>query len=163
MFTRIRSLASRFCRATLRPLFATSPLRRGRGAARGHAGFTLLEIVFAVEVMLLLTIIGYSETWRVREHAKVAACMRYQAVIQRSLWGGFALSGSFPADIAATLAGLPTGVLAKAYKYNPTMALDQYYMRCGHNHSYVGVLFCDSGAYLPPRAIYAMAAARGTL
>jgi prepilin-type N-terminal cleavage/methylation domain-containing protein len=36
-----------------------------------------------------------------------------------------------------------------------------YYLRCNHNHSFLKVLFVDSGAYVPPKAIYDEADARG--
>jgi len=36
-----------------------------------------------------------------------------------------------------------------------------YYLRCNHNHSFLGVLFVDSGAFLPPKAIYNEDDARG--
>jgi len=162
MITRIGNRISTLCSAALRPRFATSLLRSQRGGSRLDAGFTLLEIVFAVEVMLLLALVSLNEMGRVRHHAYVAACMRYQAIIQRSLWADFALDGEFPASLVPTLNGLPRGAQDKLYSYNPTAAFDAYYVRCGHNHSYVGVLFCDSGAYLLPKPIYALAAARGT-
>ena len=100
------------------------------------------------------------------EHARVAACLRYSAVIQRTLWGDFAFAGEFPADLVATLDRLPSGIMAQSYVYAPLGGgagggADQFYMRCEHNHSYVGVLFNDVGAYLPPKPIYALAAARG--
>jgi hypothetical protein len=121
-------------------------------------------MAFACEVMMLLTLISFSETRRVQEHARTAACLRYQAIIARSMWAEFALTGEFPADNVAILNNLPRGALDQIYDYK-TIGLQKgdYYMRCGHNHSYVGVLFVDSGAYFTPRAIYALAAARGTI
>jgi len=46
-------------------------------------------------------------------------------------------------------------------KKNLTEGGAGYYLRCNHNHSFLGVLFVDSGAYLPPKAIYDDADARG--
>jgi len=134
-----------------------------RGGGLSDAGFTLLEIVFAVEVMLLLTLIAYNETSRVKHYALVAACQRYQGIMQRQLWAGFALDGAFPADAVALLNGLPRGALTKTYDYAVTPTFEEYYVRCQHDHAYVGVLFVDSGAYLLPKPIYALAAARGAI
>jgi hypothetical protein len=163
MITRLHQLFARFRSAALRPRFATWLLHDRRGGGVSRAGFTLLEVVFCVEVMLLLTLISYNETSRVKEHAKVAACQRYQGIMQRQLWAGFALDGQFPADLVALLNSLPTGANAKTYDYAVTPAFDQYYLRCQHDHAYVGVLFVDSGAYLLPKPIYALAAARGMI
>jgi hypothetical protein len=131
---------------------------------RGSAGFTLIEIAFACEVMMLLTLIGFNETRRVREHAKVAACLQYQASVQRSLWGDYALDGDFPDNLAEALHRMPDCSLGNDFDYQGGAAngfFDEYYMKCEHDHSYVGVLFIDSGAYLPPKAIYNLATARG--
>jgi prepilin-type N-terminal cleavage/methylation domain-containing protein len=38
-----------------------------------------------------------------------------------------------------------------------------YYLRCNHNHSYIGVVFVDSGAYIPPKPIYDESQARGSI
>jgi len=135
--------------------------RRGGGLA--DAGFTLLEIVFAVEVMLLLTLISYNETSRVKEYARVAACQRYQGIMQRQLWAGYALDGTFPPDAVALLNSLPTGSMEKVYDYAVTPTFEEYYVRCQHDHAHVGVLFVDSGAYLLPKPIYALVAARGAI
>ncbi len=147
------------CRnALLRPAFA-------RHSRIGEAGFTLIEMAFAVEVMMLLTLISFNETRRLREHARVAACLRYQAIIARSMWAEFAFEGMFPADAVATLAALPTGALDQVYQYKPLGGpmRDEYYMRCQHNHSFVAILFIDSGAYFTPKPIFVLAAARGTI
>lgn len=139
---------------------------RGRcgGPALARAGFTLIEIAFAVEVMMLLSLVVFNESRRLKEQALVAACMRYEGVLQRNLWAQFALNGQFPPEINTMLSTMPRGAQDKVYGYKPLGAgSDQFYIRCGHNHSYVGVLFCDTGAYFPPKAIYALAAARGNI
>lgn len=153
-------------------------LRRLRRATRGTvpatgrapwtrrtvAGFTLIEMAFACEVMMLLSLVAFAETRRLENHAKVTACMRYQASIQRSLWASFAFDGAFPAAIGPVLATMPTGAIPKDYDYALVGGMtDQYYLRCKHDHSYVAVLFVDSGAYLPPKPIYVLAAARGAI
>jgi hypothetical protein len=163
MITHIHRVFSRLRSAALRPCFATSLLHDRRGGGISDAGFTLLEIVFAVEVMLLLTLISYNETARVKHYARVAACQRYQGIMQRQFWAGYALDGEFPPDAVTLLNSLPTGAMEKVYEYAVTPAFDQYYLRCQHNHAYVGVLFVDSGAYLLPKPIYALAAARGMI
>ena len=115
---------------------------------------------------MLLTLITFNETRSVKEHALVSACLQYHAIIQRSLWGEYALDGDFPNDLAPTLAKLPPCSLGNDFDYKGGLAagLDSdYYLRCGHNHSYVGVLFVDSGSYLPPKVIYNLASARGTI
>ena len=144
---------------------AKEVLQEGKGQRRRPRGFTLLEVVFAVEVMLLLTLISYNETSRIKQHALVAACLRYQAIIQRSLWADYALDGYFPLTVDPTLNRLPRGAQDKLYVYAPlfvnVVGAEQYYMRCQHNHSFVGVLFIDSGAYITPKPIYVLAAARG--
>jgi hypothetical protein len=130
------------------------------------AGFTLIEMAFACEVIMLLTLIGFNETRRVREHARVAACLQYQASIQRGLWGDYALTGDFPVDEAATLAQMPNCSIGNNFDYKGGIAnglFGEYYLRCSHNHSYVGILFCDSGAYLPPKPVYNLAMARGNI
>jgi len=130
------------------------------------AGFTLIEMAFACEVIMLLTLIGFNETRRVREHARVAACLGYQASVQRALWGDYALTGDFPVDEAATLAQMPDCSIGNDFDYRGGIAeglFGEYYLRCSHNHSYVGVLFCDSGAYLSPKPIYNLAVARGNI
>ncbi len=131
------------------------------GLAR--AGFTLIEMAFVCEVIMLLTLVVFNESRRLKEQALVAACMRYEGVLQRNLWAQFAINGEFPADITAMLASMPRGAQDKLYTYTPIGAgtVENFYIRCGHDHSYVGVLFCDVGAYLTPKPIYAMAAARG--
>ena len=95
----------------------------------------------------------------------MAACLRYQAIIARSMWGDFAFDGMFPVDAVAVLNRLPRGALDKVYLYKPLGGLmrSEYYMQCQHNHSYVAVLFVDSGAYFTPKPIYVLAAARGTI
>lgn len=163
MITATHRALVRFRRAARRLSFATSWLHDRRGGGVSSAGFTLLEIVFAVEVMLLLTLISFNETTRIKEHARVAACQRYQGIMQRQLWAGFALDGVFPADVVALLNSLPTGALAQTYEYAVNPTFDVYYLRCQHDHAYVGVLFVDSGAYLLPKPIYALAAARGAI
>ena len=133
---------------------------------RGTAGFTLIEMAFACEVIMLLSLITFNETRRVKEHALVSACLQYQAIVQRSLWGEYALDGDFPADLAPMLAKLPACSAGNDFDYKGGLAagLDSdYYLRCGHNHSYVGVLFVDSGSYLPPKVIYNLASARGAI
>ncbi len=136
------------------------PSGRGRAA---QAGFTLIEMAFVAEVIMLLTLVVFNESRRLKEQALVAACMRYEGVLQRNLWARFAIDGEFPADITAMLASMPRGAQDKLYTYTPIGApvVESFYIRCGHDHSYVGVLFCDVGAYLTPKPIYAMAAARG--
>jgi hypothetical protein len=133
---------------------------------RNRAGFTLIEIAFACEVMMLLTLIGFNETRRVREYAKVAACMQYQASIQRSLWADFAVDGDFTGDLNTALARLPDCSLGNDFEYTGGGAAGlygEYYLRCNHDHSYVAVLFVDSGSYHAPKAIYNLASARGTI
>jgi hypothetical protein len=142
---------------------ARSFLQNGR---RSRAGFTLIEIAFACEVIMLLTLIGFNETRRVKEHARVAACLQYQASLQRALWGEYALTGDFPDDLAAALAQMPPCSIGNDFDYKGGIVngfFGEYYLRCKHNHAYVGVLFCDSGAYLPPKPIYNLATARGNI
>jgi hypothetical protein len=132
----------------------------------GSAGFTLIEIAFACEVMMLLTLIGFNETRRVREYAKVAACLQYQASLQRSLWGNYALSGDFPDALAPIINQMPACSQGNDFDYKGGVAsglFSEYYLRCGHDHSYVAVLFIDSGSYHPPKAIYNLASARGAI
>jgi hypothetical protein len=132
----------------------------------GTAGFTLIEIAFACEVMMLLTLIGFNETRRVREYAKVAACLQYQASLQRSLWGQYALNGDFPDVLGPTLNQLPECSLGNDFDYKGGLTaglFGEYYLRCGHDHSYVAVLFVDSGSYHSPKAIYNLASARGAI
>lgn len=115
---------------------------------------------------MLLTLIGWNETRRVREHAKVSACMQYHAAVQRSLWGDYALTGEFPDNLAGAINRLPNCSIGNVFDYKGGLAggmSGDYYMRCGHDHSYVGVLFVDSGSYLAPRAIYNLATARGNI
>jgi hypothetical protein len=133
---------------------------------RGTAGFTLIEIAFACEVMMLLTLIGWNETRRVREHAEVSACMQYQAAVQRSLWGDYALSGQFPDALAGAISRMPNCSIGNDFDYKGGLVAgiaEDYYLRCGHDHSYVSVIFVDSGSYLPPKAIYNLATARGDI
>jgi hypothetical protein len=133
---------------------------------RGSAGFTLIEIAFACEVMMLLTLIGFNETRRIGEHAEVAACLQFQASMQRSLWGDYALTGDFPDNLNQALSKMPNCSLGNDFDYKGGLAnafFGEYYLRCDHDHSYVGVLFVDSGAYLPPKAVYNLATARGNL
>lgn len=163
LITRLHRLIARFRSAVLRPRFATRLLQDRRGGALSTAGFTLIEMAFTCEVIMLLTLISYNETSRVKEHARVAACQRYQGIMQRQLWAGFALDGQFPADLVALLNSLPTGALDQTYEYAVTATFEDYYLRCQHDHAYVGVLFVDSGAYLLPKPIYALAAARGAI
>jgi len=142
---------------------ARSVLQSG---GRRVAGFTLIEIAFACEVIMLLTLIGFNETRRVKEHARVAACLQYQSIVQRALWGDYALTGDFPIDGAATLAKMPACSIGDAFDYKGGIAagfFGDYYLRCAHDHSYVGILFVDSGAYLPPKTIYNLATARGNI
>ena len=130
------------------------------------AGFTLIEVAFACEVIMLLTLIGFNETRRVREHAKVAACLNYQAAVQRSLWGDYAFSGDFPDNLDNTLTNIPPCSLGNDFSYKGGLVgglFGEYYLRCNHDHSYVGVLFIDSGSYLAPKAIYNLATARGNI
>jgi hypothetical protein len=140
--------------------------RRLQSGGPRVAGFTLIEIAFACEVIMLLTLIGFNETRRVKEHARVAACLQYQASVQRALWGNYALTGDFPDDAAATLNSMPSCSIGDAFDYKGGIMnglFGEYYLRCAHDHSYVGVLFVDSGAYLPPKAIYNLATARGNI
>ena len=140
--------------------------RRLQSGGPQVAGFTLIEIAFACEVMMLLTLIGFNETRRVKEHARVAACMQYQASLQRALWGEYALTGDFPANAADVFNHMPDCSIGNDFTYKGGIAegfFGEYYLRCSHNHSYVGVLFVDSGAYLPPKAIYNLASARGNI
>jgi hypothetical protein len=133
---------------------------------RSRAGFTLIEIAFACEVIMLLTLIGYNETRRVRHHAMVSACMQYQASVQRSLWGDYALSGDFPNNLGVTLTKLPACSIGNDFSYKGGLVeglFGEYYLRCDHDHSYVGVLFVDSGSYLAPKACYNLATARGNI
>jgi hypothetical protein len=133
---------------------------------RSRTGFTLIEIAFAVEVMMLLTLIGFNETRRIREHARVAACLQYQASVQRALWGDYALTGDFPANLAAALDQMPNCSIGNDFSYKGGMAdgfFGEYYLRCDHDHSYVGILFVDSGAYLSSKPIYNLATARGNV
>lgn len=147
--------------------------RRFKNAVRGlqsglgnEAGYTLIEIAFTCEVLMLLTLVGFNESKRIQEHAKVAACLSYHVAIQRTLWADYALTGDFPDDLAPILAEIPHGRLDAAFDYKGGTAkgmFGDYYIRCKHNHSYVGVLFVDSGSFLPPKAIYNLATARGTV
>jgi hypothetical protein len=142
---------------------AWSGLQSGR---LGTAGFTLIEIAFACEVMMLLTLIGFNETRRVREYAKVAACLHYQAALQRSLWGQYAMTGDFPGALGPIINQMPECSLGNDFDYKGGLAaglFSEYYLRCAHDHSYVAVLFIDSGSYHPPKAIYNLASARGTI
>ncbi|MDH3198030.1 MAG: hypothetical protein OEO21_07300 [Candidatus Krumholzibacteria bacterium] len=158
---RLQHILRRLRRATRGRVLATGRALRTR---RSVAGFTLIEIAFACEVMMLLSLVAFSETRRLENHAKIAACMRYQGSIQRNLWAMFAFDGAFPPDIAPVLATMAVGAIPQTYDYALVgPGADQYYLRCGHDHSYVAVLFVDSGAYLPPKAIYVLAAARGTI
>jgi hypothetical protein len=137
-----------------------------QSSGRRVAGFTLIEIAFACEVIMLLTLIGFNETRRVKEHARVAACLQYQASFQRALWGEYALTGDFPVDEAPVLARMPNCSIGNDFEYKGGIAnglFGEYYLRCGHDHSYVGVLFVDSGAYFPPKPIYNLATARGNV
>jgi len=159
--TRLWHILRRLHRATRGRVSATARAHRPR---RAVAGFTLIEIAFACEVMMLLSLVAFNETRRLENHALVAACMRYQASIQRNLWASFAFDGAFPAAIAPVLATMPAGNLPQTYDYALVgPGADQYYLRCSHDHSYVAVLFVDSGAYLPPKPIYVLAAARGII
>ena len=158
-----RNGARRLARAA--GLFENARPRLQSGRPR-VAGFTLIEIAFACEVMMLLTLIGFNETRRVKEHARVAACLQYQSSVQRGLWGDYALTGDFPMDGAAAIAKMPKCSIGDAFDYKGGLAdgfFGDYYLRCAHNHSYVGILFVDSGAYLPPKAIYNLATARGNI
>ena len=158
-----RRAARRLVRATgflkfARPVLQSGSLRR--------AGFTLIEMAFACEVIMLLTLIGFNETRRIREHARVAACLQYQSSVQRALWGDYALTGDFPPNLAAALDQMPTCSLGDDFSYKGGMAdgfFGEYYLRCDHDHSYVGVLFIDSGAYLSSKPIYNLATARGNI
>lgn len=137
-----------------------------QSSRRGTAGFTLIEIAFAVEVIMLLSLISFNETRSLKEHARVAACLQYHTVLQRTLWGDYALTGDFPAAIGPLLVRLPQCSVGNNFDYKGGLAagLDgDYYLRCSHNHSYVAVLFVDSGSYLPPKAIYNLASARGNI
>jgi hypothetical protein len=133
---------------------------------RSRAGFTLIEIAFACEVMMLLTLIGFNETRRIREHARVAACLQYQSSVQRALWGDYALTGDFPDNLAAALDQMPNCSIGNDFSYKGGVAdgfFGEYYLRCDHDHSYVGILFVDSGAYLSSKPIYNLATARGNI
>ena len=115
---------------------------------------------------MLLTLIGFNETRRVKEHARVAACLQYQASVQRALWGEYALTGDFPDNLAAAMNHMPDCSIGNDFDYKGGIAeglFGEYYLRCAHNHAYVGVLFVDSGAYLPPKPIYNLATARGNV
>jgi hypothetical protein len=114
--------------------------------------------------MMLLTLIGFNESRRVQDHARVAACLSYQVALQRTLWGDYAMTGDFPNNINAILAMMPPSSIPADFSYagGPGGPLaGDYYIRCNHDHSYVGVLFVDSGSFLPPKAIYNLAMARG--
>lgn len=159
------------CRIGVRRLARAAGLYKNarpnlQSGSRRVAGFTLIEIAFACEVIMLLTLIGFNETRRVKEHARVAACLQYQASVQRALWGDYALTGDFPVDGAATIATMPKCSIGDAFDYKGGIVdgfFGDYYLRCAHDHSYVGILFVDSGAYLPPKAIYNLATARGNI
>lgn len=143
--------------------FARPALQSG---FRSRAGFTLIEMAFACEVIMLLTLIGFNETRRVKEHARVAACLQYQSSVQRTLWGDYALTGDFPDNVAAALDQMPNCSIGNDFSYKGGTAsgfFGDYYLRCDHDHSYVGVLFIDSGAYLVSKPIYNLATARGII
>lgn len=130
------------------------------------AGFTLIEMAFACEVIMLLSLITFNETRSVKEHARVAACLQYHSVVQRSLWGEYAVAGDFPNALGPLLAKLPPCSIGNDFDYKGGLGggmSGDYYLRCTHNHSYVGVLFVDSGSYLPPKVVYNLASARGTI
>ncbi len=133
---------------------------------RGNAGFTLIEIAFACEVMMLLTLIGFNESRRVQEHARVAACLSYHVALQRTLWGDYAITGDFPNNIDPILVKMPSSSIEADFSYvgGPGSPLaGDYYLRCNHDHSYVAVLFVDSGSFLPPKPIYNLGLARGVV
>lgn len=115
---------------------------------------------------MLLSLISFNETRSLKEHAKVAACLQYHVVVQRALWGDYALNGEFPDALGPVLARLPQCSIGNDFAYKGGLAgglSGDYYLRCQHDHSYVAVLFVDSGSYLPPKAIYNLASARGNI
>lgn len=115
---------------------------------------------------MLLTLIGYNESHRMQQHARVAACLSYQAALQRTLWGEYALVGEFPNNINPVLATMPSTAVPVDFSYAGGLGggtSGDYYLRCNHDHSYVAVLFVDSGSLLPPKAIYHLGSARGNI
>ncbi len=132
-----------------------------QNATLARAGFTLIELVFVVQVLGFLVLIMINETRNTKEHAMVRACMGFQVAMQRQLWSDYALTGLFPANADPFIAATPSGKLTKDFTYTQTDAGGAYYLRCDHNHAFTAVLFCDSGSYLPPKAIYNLASARG--
>lgn len=133
---------------------------------RSDAGFTLIEIVFVIQVIMLLFLIGFNESRRLQEHARVSACLSFQVAIQRTLWGDCALTGDFPDNLAPLLVNMPPSAITPDFSYVGGTSAGtplEYYIRCNHDHSYVSVLFVDSGSFLPPKAIYNVATARGNI
>jgi len=152
-----------------------------------RSGFTLVELAIVILLLGLLSMVGINEWRRLREQALVASCLSFHIALNRSLWGEYAKTGDFPNSLEGVIDNMDAWALQVEYKYvggedddaghgndwdsddadNPGNSGDGtvdnagFYMRCGHNHSYVDVLFVDSGAYLPPKAIRDEEDARG--
>ena len=170
-----------------RTLALTRRVAQLRRATHLGAGFTLVEIMIVLVILGLFAAIIATQSRRPRELAILHACIVYEAALNKQLWTEFALSGNFPNSFDVIAAQMPPAGIEATFSYiggedmdlghgndgdgndadnpaggDPTFA-PSYYIRCEHDHSYLGVLFVDSGAQLPPLAIYDLADARGDM
>ena len=170
-----------------RTLTSTRRVAQRRRAAHRCTGFTLVEIMIVLVILGLFAAIVATQSKRPRELAILHACIVYQAALNKQLWTEFALSGDFPTSFDVIEAQMPPAGIEAVFSYIGGQDLDKghgndgdgndadnpasgdpaeasgFYIRCEHNHSYLKVLFVDSGAQLPPMAIYDLADARGDM
>lgn len=164
-------------------------IRGFRRTIAGCQGFTLLELAIVVMILAILMLVGIQELRRPREQALLAACISYHVALNRSLWASYAEFGDFPNTLDGIIDNMSSWALTTEFEYaggedankghgndwdgndkdnpggktDPTVDNAGYYLRCGHDHSYLRVLFVDSGAYLPAKAIYDLADAQGEI
>jgi prepilin-type N-terminal cleavage/methylation domain-containing protein len=153
------------------------------------AGFTLVEVMVAVMILGVLIAICIQQSRRARENALLASCMSFHIAINREVFQRYAEFGDFPTNLDDILGDMHAYQLSSNFNYvggedfnkghgndwdgndgdNPGKKNDDtgwnpgYYMRCAHDHSYLGILFVDSGNNLPPKAIRDEADARGVM
>ena len=167
-----------------RTVALTRRLAQLRRVTRLDTGFTLIEIMLVVVLIGVLAAIVGTQSKRPRELAILNACIAQHVALNQTLWTEFAMAGNFPNSFDVIEAQMPPAGIELVFLYiggedmdaghgndgdgndpdNPGNGVapfePSYYIRCLHDHSFLKVLFVDSGAQLPPKAIYDLADAQ---
>ena len=163
--------------------------RQIRNVLRSSAAFTQIELLVVLLICAILMALGIRESRRARENAKLASCMSFHIAINRNVFTAYAEYGDFPTSLDGIIDNMGAWGVSSNFQYvggndfdkghgndwsgndpdNPGASNDGtgfepgYYLRCTHDHSYLGVLFVDSGNNMPPKPIYDESDARGTI